>query len=223
MYLNILSTNNKRKTKTMKNFLKPNKTKIILSIVAIGIMIFSFSALAAWEVPGIPSGIVDKDLDEVVLDITSWLLGFAGILALLFIIWGGIQYTTAAGNENQMENAKKTVKWGIIGLVICGLSFAIIAVVVGVWMGGSSSSVSPCTLTASDLDTQAECNAAGCSWFFPVAGCTSTTIWGGGISDCGHAYGGPYSCSVNSAIPAKYVGEGFVPMVGCGGSWCCCP
>ena len=117
----------------LKN-LKKQTRKIEFALFSLAIMISPSIVLAAWKLQNAPAGLPNKALDEVVIDITDWILGFAGILALLFIIWGGIQYTTAAGNENQMDTAKKTLQWGITGLVIVGLSFAIIKVIIDVWL-----------------------------------------------------------------------------------------
>ncbi len=85
-------------------------------------------------VPATPNGIPDKPLDEVIMDITDWVLGFAGIIAILVIVYGGLLYLTSAGNEDQMEKGKKTLMWGILGLVIIGISYAIVKVIVDVWL-----------------------------------------------------------------------------------------
>jgi type IV secretory pathway VirB2 component (pilin) len=118
--------------KKVLKILKKQSKKIIFSVFALAILLSPMLALAAWELPDVSGmNLPTGTLSEVVLNITDWILGFAGILALLFIIWGGIQYTTASGNEDQMQNAKKTIQWGIIGLVIVGLSYAIVKTVVG--------------------------------------------------------------------------------------------
>ena len=85
-------------------------------------------------VPVTPNGIPEKPLDEVIMDITDWVLGFAGIIAILVIVYGGLLYLTSAGNEDQMEKGKKTLMWGILGLVIIGISYAIVKVIVEVWL-----------------------------------------------------------------------------------------
>src|SRR3989344_5039723 len=39
--------------------------------------------------------------------VIGWLLFFAGSIAVLFLLVGGYQYITAAGNEERMEKGKK--------------------------------------------------------------------------------------------------------------------
>ena len=57
------------------------------------------------------------------------LLGTAGLLAVFFIIFGGFQYITARGDEEQVKSSKKTLTNAIIGLVIIILSYVIVVVI----------------------------------------------------------------------------------------------
>lgn len=50
---------------------------------------------------------------------------FLGYLLLVRLIWGGYQWMTAKGNEEQVENAKKTIRHAIIGLAIFIALYAI--------------------------------------------------------------------------------------------------
>lgn len=43
---------------------------------------------------------------------------FLGYLLLVRLVWGGYQWMMARGNEEEVENAKKTIKHAIIGLAI---------------------------------------------------------------------------------------------------------
>jgi hypothetical protein len=57
-------------------------------------------------------------------------LGLVGILSVWFIIYGGFQYITSRGNEEQAEGGKKTLTNAIIGLVIVILSYIIVTVII---------------------------------------------------------------------------------------------
>ena len=114
--------------------LKNKRNKIILSALVLVIMVFPLLASAGWNMPNRPNGLPDKELDEVIMTITDWVLGFAGIIAILVIVYGGLLYLTSAGNEDQMEKGKKTLMWGILGLVIIGISYAIVDVIVNTWL-----------------------------------------------------------------------------------------
>ncbi|NCF74933.1 MAG: hypothetical protein GWO87_00375 [Xanthomonadaceae bacterium] len=63
------------------------------------------------------------------MNVTNWILGFIAIVATLVIIYGGVQYLTSGGNEDTVANAKKTISYGIIGIVISGLAYAMVIVV----------------------------------------------------------------------------------------------
>ncbi len=49
-----------------------------------------------------------------------------GIIAVVMVIIGGIQYTVSQGDAGKVKNAKNTIMYGIIGLVIAILAFAIV-------------------------------------------------------------------------------------------------
>lgn len=70
----------------------------------------------------------DNDLTAFFTRIKDWILGFAGALAVLFIILGGIQYITSAGDPKKVETAKKTLTYAIIGLIFIVLSQVILGI-----------------------------------------------------------------------------------------------
>lgn len=71
------------------------------------------------------------NLVTFVQSITDWLLLLVGALAVLFIVLGGVQLITSAGNVKQVETAKKTLTYAIIGLIVVLLSKIILAMITG--------------------------------------------------------------------------------------------
>ena len=63
---------------------------------------------------------------ELARIVTNALLGIAGSLSVIFLIVGGIMYTTSAGNESTTKKAKGTITGAIVGLIICIMAFAIV-------------------------------------------------------------------------------------------------
>jgi len=57
--------------------------------------------------------------------IAGSLIYVAGPIAVLMIAIGGFRYVTSRGDSTQMENAKKTILYAIIGLVVIIISWAI--------------------------------------------------------------------------------------------------
>ncbi len=68
---------------------------------------------------------------DIIIGLINWLLGISAGLAVLFIIYGGIRYITAAGDEAKIGYAKKIVNYAILGLFIIGISFVIVKTIGG--------------------------------------------------------------------------------------------
>ena len=67
-----------------------------------------------------------NDLMKQVNNIINVVIGVIGFVAVAFIIFGGIQYTTSAGDPGKVKKAKDTILYGIIGLVVAMLAYAIV-------------------------------------------------------------------------------------------------
>lgn len=65
-------------------------------------------------------------LPILIAGIINWLLIFAGIIALFFIIFSGIKFLTSQGDPKQVEGARKTLTWAIVGFVLILSSFLIV-------------------------------------------------------------------------------------------------
>ena len=86
------------------------------------------------------------DVSGVVTGILNAVIGIASLVAVIFIVIGGINYMTSAGDSGKVEKGKKTIIYAAIGLIICALAFAIVNWVVGSALGqGSDNSTSAVT------------------------------------------------------------------------------
>lgn len=63
--------------------------------------------------------------------VVNILLFIIGAISVVMLIWGGIRYTTSAGNAAAVTAAKNTIMYAIIGLVIAFLAFAVVNWVLG--------------------------------------------------------------------------------------------
>lgn len=70
--------------------------------------------------------------------IISVVLGVLGILAVAYIIYGGFMFTTAAGDPAKTKKARETIMYGVIGLVVALLAFAIVNFVLSSVFSGSA-------------------------------------------------------------------------------------
>ncbi len=70
------------------------------------------------------------DLENAVIGIVNGIVGVLSLVAVIFIVVGGIHFMTAAGDASKVEKAKKTILYATIGLIICVLAFAIVNFVI---------------------------------------------------------------------------------------------
>ena len=71
-----------------------------------------------------------RDLMQILNLIINVALGIIGFIAVVMIIMGGIQYTTSSGDAAKVTKAKNTILYGVVGLVIALLAFAIVNFVI---------------------------------------------------------------------------------------------
>lgn len=71
------------------------------------------------------SGYRSTDFDTVIGNVIMTILSLVGMIFIVFIIYSGIVWMTAAGNEQKTEKSKNTIKHSVIGLVIVLGAYAI--------------------------------------------------------------------------------------------------
>ena len=62
--------------------------------------------------------------------VTNTILYIVGIVAVIMLIIGGVRYVISGGDSKKVTDAKNTVLYAIIGLVICFFSYAIVNFVI---------------------------------------------------------------------------------------------
>ncbi|MBI3069771.1 MAG: hypothetical protein HYY87_00505 [Candidatus Levybacteria bacterium] len=67
-----------------------------------------------------------KCIPAVFQNIVNGALLFSGVVALFFIIFSGIKLTLSHGDPKQVEGARHTLTYAILGLLIILFSFAVI-------------------------------------------------------------------------------------------------
>lgn len=68
---------------------------------------------------------------EALKNIINFVIGVGGLVAVIYIVIGGIGYMTSNGDAGKLAKAKNTILYALIGLVICALAFAIVNFAVG--------------------------------------------------------------------------------------------
>ncbi len=72
----------------------------------------------------------DTPLNESITTILNGIVGALGIVCVVVMIIGGVNYMTSSGDSGKVKKAKDTILYGLIGLIVCVLSFAIVNFVI---------------------------------------------------------------------------------------------
>ena len=61
---------------------------------------------------------------------TNTILYAVGIISVIMLIYGGLRYVISGGDSKKVTDAKNTIMYAIIGLIIAILSYAIVNFVI---------------------------------------------------------------------------------------------
>ena len=117
----------------MKKFLRVALPILVCGIFAVA-MVANVSALTlqegakAAQCDGCPSDLFGNT--GVFRQVTNTILYIVGIIAVIMLIIGGIKYVVSGGDSKKVTDAKNTVLYAIIGLVVCFLAYAIVNFVI---------------------------------------------------------------------------------------------
>ena len=86
----------------------------------------------------------DTNLIGDVTAIINAVIGVLGLVCVVVMIIGGINYMTSSGDAAKVKKGKDTILYGLIGLVVCVLAFALVNwVILGLLGSQGSNSSSP--------------------------------------------------------------------------------
>jgi len=129
----------------MKPTIKKILSALIASLVFLGSGGVTWAQITGGNIRNIGKvPIATQDIFVLLAQIINILLLVAGVVAFLFLLWGGFQYLTAGSNEDQATNGRKIIINAIIGIVIIFLSYSIVSFVIRqLASGGNSNYVQP--------------------------------------------------------------------------------
>lgn len=70
--------------------------------------------------------------DTIKTDVINWVSATAGVIAFIFVIYGGFQYLTSGGNSEQAKKGGQTFVNAFLGLVIVVLAYGITTYVISI-------------------------------------------------------------------------------------------
>lgn len=83
---------------------------------------------------------VGNQSDSLVTNVTAIInavIGVLGLVCVVVMIIGGVNYMTSSGDAGKVKKAKDTILYGLIGLVVCVLAFALVNFVIVNILGGN--------------------------------------------------------------------------------------
>lgn len=78
----------------------------------------------AARVDGMPTELIGDN--GVFSRITNTVLLIVGLISVIMLVYGGLRYILSGGDSKKVTDAKNTVLYAIIGLIISLLAFAIV-------------------------------------------------------------------------------------------------
>ncbi|MBT6574023.1 hypothetical protein HN858_02840 [Candidatus Falkowbacteria bacterium] len=122
-------------------YVDTNKIKMFAGLFLVIFMLATFALPAvALEDPapdpfgigavGDNTNLGNKDLKETIGAIIKVALGFLGVIAIVIVLIGGFKYMTAGGSDEKVQEARKYIVSGIIGVAIILSAYAITSFVI---------------------------------------------------------------------------------------------
>jgi len=109
---------------------------LIVPTLAVSVSVLSSTNALADVSEGVGGGISSTNTGNVpealdgdegmVKKVVNVLLYAIGIIAVVMIIFGGIKYSTSAGDSNKVTSAKNTLLYAVVGLVVAIFAYAIV-------------------------------------------------------------------------------------------------
>jgi len=99
------------KLKTYAKYIIP-AAGLLLPVVTLAALVDPTATLGA------DGGITLTEIENLIEGIARFLIAVSIVIAVIFIVYGGIRWIAAGENENQLASAKKIVWNGIIGALV---------------------------------------------------------------------------------------------------------
>lgn len=98
------------------------------AVATFGSAAYYASAAMAQTASGYITGIqgTQGNLIDFIQDALNLVIALAALIAVGILVYSGIQYIVAAGDEGKIEKATKGITYAIVGLVICFIAVLIV-------------------------------------------------------------------------------------------------
>jgi len=70
-------------------------------------------------------GLTFVDIGSITKNAVKILIGAVGILSFVFLVIGGVKYTASGGDKAQVESARQTITYAVVGLGLAAVAYAV--------------------------------------------------------------------------------------------------
>lgn len=112
----IFSAGQEKKIETAKKIITGAIIGFAIVLIAPSLLKEIGDALGWTDTTGTTTGALS--LSTIAMNILKLLLSISGIIAIIFLVIGGLTYMTAYGEEKRVETGKKIITYSIIGIAI---------------------------------------------------------------------------------------------------------
>lgn len=113
--LYITSAGNESRMTMAKNAIVASVIGLAIGIAAPSFLREIYGALGS----AVPNEVAQSlTISQITLNVLNFLLGIVGTISIIMMVVAGIMYLTSAGSESQIDTAKATTKWSIIGIIV---------------------------------------------------------------------------------------------------------
>lgn len=128
-YLYIMSQGDPGKMARGKKTLT---SAVIGTVIAISASVVVNTAKAALLISDADGWKQTSNVHEIVQNAFSWACAMAGLVAVVFIVRGGVEYVMSQGDPGKVQKATRSIIFSVAGLIIVLLAFAIVTTILNV-------------------------------------------------------------------------------------------
>ena len=109
----------------MQSFIKKYLVPVSLLALLLAIPAYTY----AQPINIVPNIAPQPSIANVIRAVINILFVVAAVIAIIFLIWGGIKWILSGGDKAGVESARNTIIAAIVGLVIVFLTFFVLTLV----------------------------------------------------------------------------------------------
>jgi uncharacterized membrane protein (DUF373 family) len=122
----IFSGGNPQRTSQARETILYAAIGLVIASAAYAIVTFIIAML-----PACTTNCTSSSLNNSIAAITNIILYIAGAGSIIMVVIGGLRYTISGGNPSAVNDAKNTILFAVIGLVISVSAYALVNYVLG--------------------------------------------------------------------------------------------